>query len=181
MKSSSITMLLASLLSVASLPIYAATVSSMINLGSRQNDEGQTIDVVDVKCASASAEPRLIFSLEGERQWCSQDIPSICTRNKLSAAQRVCRVGFANQIEEYKNGEVATSDLTTQGSSTSDSVESTAIDNQNVIADGQAMVDEVELEKQQILIERQRLELRKQELELNKRRLELERQATTTQ
>lgn len=180
LKLSAKVMLIAGVLVAVSSPVFAATVSSMINMGSQQNESGQTIDVVDVKCASASAEPRLIFSIEGERQWCSQDIPSICSRNKLAAAQRVCRPGFSSQIQEYKNSDLATTDISApQANSTPPAAE--VIESQAPIVDEQAAVDEVELEKQRILIEQERLQLRKQELELNKRRLELERQTTTGQ
>lgn len=180
LKSSATVVFVAGVLMAVSYPVFAATVSSMVNIGSRQNESGETIDVVDVKCASASAEPRFIFSKEGERQWCSSDIPSICSRTKLTAAQRVCRAGFSSQIEEYRNSQQANVDSSAPQLSTT-SPQSGVIENQAISADDQAALDAVELEKQRILIEQERLQLRKQELELNKRRLELERQATTGQ
>ena len=164
---------LAFVLTTSSASVFAASVLSVTNKGTVLNETGEEIDITDVKCASASSSPRVIFSKVGERSWCSQDIPEICSRTKLAAAQRVCRSRFSAEIEEYKNNVNGLSNDVQEPTSAQSGL--TPVD-QSVVQTQSSVDDGVELEKQRLKIEQQKLEIRKQELELNKRRLELERQ-----
>ena len=169
---------LASIFTLNSAPVVAASVASLSNQGTIINEAGETVTLVNVKCSSASTGTRIIVSKEGERDWCSQDIPDVCSKNKVSAAQKVCRNGFTAKIEEYNR--------TNGGSNVNAVSESpvpveTAIPENNLSAPAspevQETVDEIALEKERIRAAQEKLELRRQELEINKRRLELERQS----
>ncbi|MDB4511873.1 hypothetical protein N9060_00280 [Arenicella sp.] len=153
------------------LSVFAAGLSSMLNLGTQQNGFGETVSIVEVKCTSLSSSPRVIFSIEGKRAWCSQDIPNLCSRDKVSAAIKVCRNGFMAKVREYKSSletDVSTGQI---NSPLSENAPAT------VSAEGQTDSQRIAAEKQRIQIERGKLEVRRQELEAMKQRLELERQS----
>lgn len=157
--------------------VFAADVASLINRGSSQNELGEEISIAEANCTSAAAQPRIIVSKVGERNWCSQDIPDVCSRTKLGAAKKVCHFTFSAQLEESQNG----------GNQTVTSTEVVLPIEESEVSDTpapslqeQAELNEVQIEKDQISIEQQKLQIRRQELELNKRRLELERQAVST-
>jgi len=169
---------LTSILALNSAPVVAASVSSLSNQGTIINEAGETVTLVNVKCSSASTGTRTIGSKEGERDWCSQDVPDVCSKNKVGAAQKVCRNGFTAKIEEYNRTNGGTN---VNAISESPAPADTAIPENNISAPASAevqeTVDEVALEKERIRVAQEKLELRKQELEINKRRLEQERQS----
>ncbi len=154
--------------------VFAAGVSSLVTQGTIQNELGEDISVVGVNCSNSQSESRIITSKSGERDWCSKDIPDICSRTKVGVAAKVCRFSFSNQVKEYQDQLANTSTDVV-----SPAPERVPSDSATPSAEEQAAVGKLQLEKERISIEQQKLQIRRQELELNKRQLELERQAVT--
>lgn len=63
--------------------------------------DGETIWTVYVKCAGVSEE-RSIERNDGSRKWCSEDLPTMCSRKKVKAANNVCGSHFERLVGEYR-------------------------------------------------------------------------------
>ena len=77
-----------------------ARVLGMTPAGEEVNELGETVSLVNVKCATPP-KIRVIQKKEGELDWCSVDVPTVCSRNKIGAGTRVCRFGFKQQVDAY--------------------------------------------------------------------------------
>ena len=141
-----------------------------------------------ITCSSATAEPRHIVSVPNERRWCSQDVPDVCGRTKISVASKVCKSNFESQIADYRKskGLPVVVDTVVEDApavvETPVEVEEPVISAPDVVeapvVPSAAVVDpQILIEEEKVRIEQEKLELRRKELELNKRRLELELQS----
>ena len=161
------------LLSVFCTSSAFATVVSLKNKGSITTDQGRVVTQIEVVCARATLEPRYIVSVPNDRRWCSQDVPNVCGRTKVSVAKKVCKPDFSSQITGYNDSLLNASE--TQVPEVIDAP-AVAVD---VVPQPEAVAvdSKILIEEEKLRIEQEKLELRRKELELNKRRLELERES----
>ncbi|GHA04729.1 hypothetical protein GCM10008090_12700 [Arenicella chitinivorans] len=80
--------------------VHAAEVRS-ISREVKSELDGETIWTVHVKCAGISEE-RSIERTDSSRKWCSEDLPTMCSRKKVKAANNVCGSHFERLVGEYR-------------------------------------------------------------------------------
>lgn len=81
-------------------PVYSAEVRS-ISREVKSSIEGENVWTVYVKCADESDE-RAIERTDSSPKWCSEDLPSLCSRQKVKVAKRVCGTHFERLVSEYR-------------------------------------------------------------------------------
>ncbi len=65
-----------------------------------QKIDGKSFLKVRVSCAEVER-PRLIVQAKRSGPWCSADLSSECSKQKLKAAKMVCGTHFSRTLEEY--------------------------------------------------------------------------------
>lgn len=65
-----------------------------------QKVNGKPLLKVRVSCAEVER-PRLIVQAKRSGPWCSADLPTACSKQKLKAAKAVCGTHFSRTLNEY--------------------------------------------------------------------------------
>jgi len=63
--------------------------------------DNEVVWTVYVKCAGITEE-RSIERTGNSRKWCAEDLPSMCSREKVKVAKRVCGTHFERLVSEYR-------------------------------------------------------------------------------
>ena len=101
MKKSQLRMIAAILLtSMVQLSVADAAEVRSISREIVQKINGKPLLKVRVSCAEVE-KSRLIVQVKRSGPWCSADLPSACSKQKLKAAKTVCGTHFSRTLDEY--------------------------------------------------------------------------------
>ncbi len=67
----------------------------------KSNFDDETVWTVYVKCAGVTEE-RALEKLGSSRKWCAEDLPTMCGRNKVKVASKVCGTHYERLVSEYR-------------------------------------------------------------------------------
>ncbi len=79
---------------------HAAEVRS-ISREVKNEFDGEVSWTVYIKCAGVTEE-RAIERNGKKAKWCAEDLPTLCSKQKVKAANRVCGTHFERLVSEYR-------------------------------------------------------------------------------
>jgi hypothetical protein len=156
-------------------------------------DGPQRVWEVSVKCEGLE-QARIMLRPVDNDQWCSDQIGSLCDKNKFSLSRQLCSDDFSQQLTNFKLGKpvsIVNTDPTNVkpvvevnvGSERLEKMDAKAPKNVEtqvstpspapnlLVGKENLLKEQMQIEEQRILIEQKRLELRRKQLELQKRQL----------
>ena len=84
----------------AQLSVVEAAEVRSISRAIVQKINGKPSLKIKVTCAEID-EARVIVQLKRSGKWCSADLPSACSKQKVAAAETVCGTHFQSTVDEY--------------------------------------------------------------------------------
>ena len=142
----------------------SARLVDLVNKGKITTEDGKVFHQIEAICSQSTPKPRYILNVPNEQDWCSQDIPDVCSRTQVRVATKVCKSSFSSKITKYNE-------------SLEEAQKETEVLAAPVATPAPSVDPRISIEEEKVRIEQEKLELRRKELELNKRRLELERES----
>jgi len=63
--------------------------------------DGDVVWTVYIECAGVTEE-RAIERAQDSRKWCAEDLPTMCSRQKVKVAKKVCGTHYERLVSEYR-------------------------------------------------------------------------------
>ena len=142
-------------------PAASARLTS-ISAVEKVNVNGQEQKQFYAICGTNSLKPKLIYKAD-QNQWCDSVVLSMCSKDKLEAAQSVCSRSYAKALKTADKLD-SNQTLVTAGSDAS-KPNTQALEADNI---ARLKKEALDIEDKMIEIKAARIELRKRELELLK-------------
>lgn len=148
------------------LPIAAQAWVKSISIEKKFVGDNIRILEVAVKCNVDKTERKLRKNLTEKTDWCSVDLPNVCSSRKVKAAREICQYSR----DEYR--QLIADNKAESGSTPKAISQSSSSNNSNLSVDEKLDTNQ-ELMQEKILIEEQRIKIAQLQLELKRKELQL--------